>query len=82
MGVLGELWEREEEVDEEEKNDEEEMDEGDGGIEEDVESNMTLPTLDCNAYSKKSGVGVSLLSVEMFLAASLTISPPSPDNTL
>jgi hypothetical protein len=43
--------EREEEADEEEKNDEEENDEGERGIEEqvDVESTLTLLTLDCTA---------------------------------
>jgi hypothetical protein len=56
---------REEEADEEEKNDEEENDEGDRGVEEqvDVESNLTLLTLDCNVQSKESDEEVSLLSV-------------------
>ena len=46
-----ELREREEDVDEEEKNDVDENDEGDrGNVEQvDVESNLTLLTLDCNA---------------------------------
>ena len=60
-----ELRQREEDADEEEKNDVQENDEGDRGIVEqvDVESNLTLLTLDGNAQSKDSVEGVSLLSV-------------------
>ena len=45
-----ELRQREEDADDEEKNDEEENDEGDRGVEEqvDIDSNLTLLTLDCN----------------------------------
>ena len=53
-----ELRQREEDADDEEKNDE-----GDRGVEEqvDVESNLTLLTLDCNVQSKESDEEVSLL---------------------